>query len=637
MLPDIAADPEGPAMFAREAALHAAVRHENVVEVYATGVDGAERWLAMELVEGCDLSQLLRRLASAGSALGVGVTIYVARELLRALEAVHTARQANGKPMGIVHRDMTPSNVYLSLDGRVKLGDFGIARSTDWRSRRSVNNAEILNGKLAYLAPEQVAGEPFDQRVDLFAAAAVVAEMLMGKPLFGEGRGDSGQLATLLAIRGGRIDKLRQVRASLPSGLFDVLEHALACDPEARFPTAATFWKELARFGTNPAAACAELGAMVRWVRATSSREQMKAMRLDVGKPNDDESPDRTPEYPANPSFVVNKSGQRIGPLSFVRLIEAIMTGEIERGDMVDYLARGLAPLESIEELARFLPPTTLATHPVPGLGTPDFVDAVSPSALVRVLVRIAESAATGVLFAQAPLAPKDVPDVAPAARRAAERTELYFVAGKLHYATSDDNGERLGEALVQRGVLSRDALNAVHVALSRYGGQMTDMLKAVGLPPSAHVSRAIRDIGRDLLVDLFRWRSGKLTFYAGHEAPCSEVPLDIDLLPLVAAGVEAAEPGDVPLRNWRSRLDDVVGPTGMRPKARNLEWPPLFKRLLAEADELVSVRKLVANVIHDEFATASPRARRALATDALRAMEVLITAGLLDVHVEAR
>src|SRR5258708_3225454 len=279
LLPHFAADSDGRTMFEREAALHAAVRHSNVVEVYASGLAGGEPWLAMELVDGCDLFRLLRRASGDSRTPEAGLSIYVARELLRGLESAHTARDANGQPMGIIHRDVTPSNVYLSVDGRVKLGDFGIARSSSKATLRTAGGA-MLKGKLAYLAPEQVAAEGVDQRADLFSVAVVLTEMLIGKPLFA----GSGQLAVLLAIRDCRIEPLGEMRASLPKGLFDVLERALARDPRARFQTASELSDALAPFDVNPAAARAELGALVRRVQAAPSSGQMEAVRDSAAK-----------------------------------------------------------------------------------------------------------------------------------------------------------------------------------------------------------------------------------------------------------------------------------------------------------------------------------------------------------------
>src|SRR5208282_6052662 len=175
---------------------------------------------------GCDGYRLLRRLSQQQRLLSPRVAVYIAREVLRGLASVHSAQDKNGVPLGIIHRDVTPSNLYLAKEGTVKLGDFGIARSTSRATLRS-NEATKLKGKFGYLAPEQVAGEPFDHRADLFSMATVLAEMVLGQPLFP----GSGQLAVLLAIRDTRIDPLIQAKDKMPPGLFEVLERALARDP----------------------------------------------------------------------------------------------------------------------------------------------------------------------------------------------------------------------------------------------------------------------------------------------------------------------------------------------------------------------------------------------------------------------
>ncbi|MDB4994871.1 MAG: serine/threonine protein kinase, partial [Myxococcaceae bacterium] len=223
LLPHFLNDPEGRTMFSREADLHAAVHHENVVDVYGSGnSDNGEPYLAMEYIDGVDVYRLLRRFRHEGRLPPPYISVHIIVEILKALESVHAATDEKGTPLGIIHRDVTPSNLYLSKDGRVKLGDFGIARSTSRATMRNAASA-MLKGKIAYLAPEQVAGEPFDHRADLFSVASVLAEMLIGKALFP----GAGQLAILLAIRDCRIDPLREAKGSLPPGLFEVLERAL--------------------------------------------------------------------------------------------------------------------------------------------------------------------------------------------------------------------------------------------------------------------------------------------------------------------------------------------------------------------------------------------------------------------------
>jgi serine/threonine-protein kinase len=574
LLPHFMLDPEGRTMFQREAALHAAVHHPNVVEVFGSGTVGDEPWLAMELVDGCDLFRLLRRLSGAGRTLGPSVSAHIACELLLGLDSAHTARDASGQLMVIIHRDVTPSNIYLSSDGGVKLGDFGIARSAA-RATLATAGGPMLKGKFAYLAPEQVASEPFDQRADLFSAAAVLAEMVLGRPLFA----GSGQLAVLLAIRDCRIDPLRDARASLPAGLFELLERALARDPGARFQTAEALREALVPFDSNPAASRAELGALVRWVQSAPSTDQIQAVRVEAAKPGpiptppafapgptlaedvERESERETGQYAQIPSYVTTVTGARLGPWSFARLVEAVATGQVSRSDFVDFMGRGLTPLGSIDELARFLPAmTTTTTNRLAGVGAPDFADDVSPAALMTVLLNIFESDATGVLFAEGPTESRRLTRIAATGMQGdIGRKELYFVSGKLHHIASSNASELLGEFLVRRAAISRTELDFALAVLPRYGGRMGDTLISLGLVPSLEIFRAIRDQGSERLVDLFEWHTGTLTFYRGQTAPQVEFPLDLALPPLLLAGLKAADPKGAVLDHWSPRIDESI------------------------------------------------------------------------------
>ncbi len=633
LLPHFVNDPDGLTMFEREAALHAAVHSDNVVEVYASGMCEGEPWLAMELVEGCDLYRLLRRLAGDNTRLGVGVAVRVAREVLRALESVHGARDPNGVPLGIVHRDVTPSNVYLSTQGAVKLGDFGIARSSSRATMRS-GGAAMLKGKFAYLSPEQVAGEPFDHRADLFSLAVMLSEMLMGRPLFA----GSGQLAVLLAIRDCRIDGLREIRGKLPAGLFEVLDRALSRDPAARLPSASALSEALAPFDGNPQAAVSELSALVRWVQSKPSTETMDAVRESAGKIRaavarrdaeaDAELPESeriTGEYEPLPSHVVTQGGAKLGPWPFARLVEAIATGEVRRGDMVDYMGRGMAAIEAVVELERFLPALTATTHRMGVVGVPDFVDEVTPAALVSVLLRVIATGATGVLFAEGPTESRRQSRTGRAELTEGGRKDLYFVAGRLHHVSSNNASELLGEFLVRRQVISRDELDFALAVLPRYGGRMGDTLISLGLVSSLEIFGAIRDQGRDRLIDLFTWPTGRLSYYVDQTAPHVEFPLDLDPLPLLFTGLEASAPGEAPMSEWRSRLDATVAPAAVDPagKLRDAAWPAVARRVLELVDRPRKIREVLAAAAPGATCTAS---------DVLRALEVLSAAALVTV-----
>lgn len=618
LLPHMFTDEEGRRMFEREAALHAVIEHENVVKIFGAGQsDKGEPYLAMEFVDGVDGYRLLRRVRQEGQTLPVGLAVHMASEVLHALEHVHSAKDGKGKALGIIHRDVTPSNIYLSKDGLVKLGDFGIARSATRMTIRNDNGPAMLKGTFAYLAPEQVAGETFDHRSDLFSLAVVLAEMLLGKPLFPGG----GQLAVLLAIRDCKIDALVEIKAQLPAGLFEVLQRALSRDPAKRYPTAHQFAEALRPFATQRDEARLALAQRVRWVQAGGSTDAMAAVRDSAFKlraaiaatqePSVFEQ--RTAEYTLLPSNVVTANGQRMGPLTFAKLMECLATGQIGLGDKVDYMGRGLLPVEQIEELARFLPTQTATTNQLVGPGVPDIMDQFATTSMLDILMRFLRDKSTGVLFTERPAS-----DGAEGGRK-----ELYFLQGKLHHVASSNASELLGEYLVRRGKLAREELDLALAVLPRYGGRMGDTLISLGLVGPVDIFRAIREQGRDRVADLFLWKQGTASFYRGQTAPRVEFPLDLDLPTLMLAGLEASQPLETPMEQFRGQLDSLLEP-GVGDHLQSLSgmtWPPLVQRVLS----LVSAPKPLREVLK-----AAARVGQFTAGDVLRALEILLAAQLV-------
>jgi len=606
MLPEFLADAEGRTMFAREAALHAAVHHDNVVRVYASGeTEDGEPYLAMELVDGVDAHRLLRRIKQeTGGGMPVGVAVYLAHEVLRALASVHAATDAGGKPLAIVHRDVTPSNIYLSRAGDVKLGDFGIARGSERATLKSTA-AGMLKGKFAYLAPEQVAGEPVDARADLFSLATVLSECLIGDPLFP----GQGQLAVLLAIRDCRIDALTAIQSRLPPGLYDVLLKALARDVDKRWPDAAAFADALAPF--VPKSARADLAVLVTSAAKTPGDLRDSTKKLVSARPVEmDER--ATGEYTTQPSFVRTREGVQHGPWQFARVVEAIATKEIGRGDQVDYMGQGYQPIESIEDLARFLPMATPQTSPVEGPTKPDHAYDLSRVSMLEVLLAVLERGETGVLFAERS------GDEARSARK-----ELYFQRGRLHHVASSNASELFGEYLVRRGMLKREELDMALAVLPRNQGRMGDTLISLGLVSPMDIFQAIREQGRDRVADLFMWTSGGATFYRNQTAQHVEFPLDLDLASLILAGMEAAVPGESALERYRTRLHHVLGPGRRdRPGLLHVKWPPQ----IAAIEALARRPRRLSEVLSD-----ATRGGHTTAGSVLRVVDVLLAARMLE------
>jgi serine/threonine-protein kinase len=196
LLPELARDPRSAEDFLREAKLCSQLSHPNVVQVLDYGTAGGLPYLVMELVDGPDLRRVVTAARKAGSPVTADEAIYVVALVADALGYAWEAKGSNGAPLHVVHRDVNPMNVLVSLEGQVKLADFGVARADD-RERTQVG---LIKGKLGYIAPELALGAEPTHQSDLFLAGAVLWELLSGGPLF-KARSNAPQaIAELLAF-----------------------------------------------------------------------------------------------------------------------------------------------------------------------------------------------------------------------------------------------------------------------------------------------------------------------------------------------------------------------------------------------------------------------------------------------------
>jgi serine/threonine-protein kinase len=208
----------------REAKLASAVHHPNVAEVFDAGEVEGRAFLAMEYVRGRPLSALLKRLKDRDGTLSLPEACHIVREACLGLHEGHEAVDARRRPLGLVHRDVSPQNVMVREDGRIKVVDFGLARG----------GGAGLKGKLAYMAPEQVRNEPHDRRVDVFAAAAILFELVCGRRLH-PGATEAELIQQVLTIP--QPDPQR-LAPGLPRELGEVMVRALDRDPERRIENA---------------------------------------------------------------------------------------------------------------------------------------------------------------------------------------------------------------------------------------------------------------------------------------------------------------------------------------------------------------------------------------------------------------
>jgi serine/threonine-protein kinase len=240
ILPNLSANQEFVEMFVEEARVGSQLQHPNVVQIHDFGRDAeGEYFLVMEWIDGLDLGRYLKSYAQANLFAPWPIVTAVGIEVLRALHAAHRRTDGAGMPAPIFHRDVTPQNILIGIDGVAKLTDFGLARAMD---RTRVTHPNVVKGKLAYLAPEITDGFPPSAQSDLFGAAVVLWEAFSSRKLF-DGKNDA---EVLLAVREAKVCPLGQYRPDLPKELIVAIHGALAADPAARPKTALHLARQLA-------------------------------------------------------------------------------------------------------------------------------------------------------------------------------------------------------------------------------------------------------------------------------------------------------------------------------------------------------------------------------------------------------
>jgi eukaryotic-like serine/threonine-protein kinase len=244
ILPTLAGDPRFSEMLVHEAKLAARLNQANVVQVLDLGREEDRLFIAMEYVEGFDMSGLLSRCSRAGVPLPFDLAFHVIREALRGLDYAHRRTDDEGVPLGIVHRDVSPSNLLLSFDGEVKLCDFGIAHANDTVAASSAEHEidQALRGKAGYMSPEHARGEAVDARADVFAAGIVLWELLAGRRMYRTG---DGMASLLEQARRADVPLLPKLGLPAEEELRSLVAKALSVDRVSRYPSAPAMLRDL--------------------------------------------------------------------------------------------------------------------------------------------------------------------------------------------------------------------------------------------------------------------------------------------------------------------------------------------------------------------------------------------------------
>jgi serine/threonine-protein kinase len=603
ILPQYARDQDFVAMFVDEARVCARLGHPNIVQVFDFGEQDVELFMAMEYVDGTTGARVIRAAASRGEPIPLDVSFHVALSILRGLEYAHGARDDDGKPLHLVHRDVSPGNVLIDRSGTVKLADFGIARAAEIERR---TDAGQLKGKLGYMSPEQVVGRDLDARSDLFTLGIVLAEMVILRPLFSGGK----ELDVLIRIRDADLSAIDRASQRVPDDLRTVLFRALAKDPMMRYASATEFadaLEEIVRrrrlqVGPSRLAAWIERLGLVAGPDVeeetgettpstaqiepdTSTRRVMK--EEEEGELRDDErpaSPAETRDVSPQIYRVKLEDGAVLGPMSYPRLIELFATGNADPACTVARENGKWKPPKDLPELKRFMSSPALrwdSELPHDAIDRGRIDRARLPTRVFHLAVR----RETGALML----------------REGNRRKRIYFVEGVPEFVASTDKRELLGEYLITRGQVLRMEVDMALAMLPRFGGRLGDALVGLGVLRPIELFRAVHDQTQERFVELFAWQSGDIGFSRGARSHEETFPLGVDPYDLIGRGVRhgySAEELEALLKPFE---EEVLEPVAVPPvRVEQFRLPEHDGVVLEAVQGKTTLRKLMAQMSAD-------------------------------------
>jgi serine/threonine protein kinase/DNA-directed RNA polymerase subunit RPC12/RpoP len=310
LLPDHATNQDYIDMFLDEARTAASLNHPNVVQMYDCGVEAGRHFIAMEYLHGEDLRGILRALKAHDQQIPIEVALQIGISICAGLHHAHEATDRTGKPLGIVHRDISPHNVLVTFDGAVRVVDFGIAKSTN---RRSETRHGTIKGKVPYMSPEQLRSDgALDRRSDVYAIGVVLYELLLRQRPYV--LANTGEFALMVAIARGDIRTPGSVKPTFPKFLEKILLRAMAHDVGVRYPTAQALQQDLEQFARTEGLEVSAtrtsqfllglFGERVEaWREAQGNQQQLLAQVVaTVERKDDDDEPEANLPTEARPS-----------------------------------------------------------------------------------------------------------------------------------------------------------------------------------------------------------------------------------------------------------------------------------------------------------------------------------------------
>jgi serine/threonine-protein kinase len=517
VLPQLASDVRFVRMFCDEARVHARLDHPNLVAVVDFGEHAGELYMAMEYVDGTSLREVMG-LPNQRTRIPLGPALRIAREVLSGLSHVHAATDTDGTPLGLVHREVAPGNVLLGSSGEVKLTDFGIVRSVTGESRTLPGE---LRGALGYVSPEQAMGAQVDARSDLFSLGVLLAEMLIGQPLF-PGR---TELEVLTQLHAGDLRALETHGRDLPREVHGCLRRFLAQRPVERLADAREAVIEVDRLMTalNAFTGRAEL---VEFLSQQGTIPLVSNTRLKAAAPAHPATSFRAPDSERRVSYRVrHPSNVIVGPLRLARVLEMVATG---RAGLDAEVSRNGGPFFAVSALPELAQVATRPAYrffdPIPLIATERHP--IGPGITARQVFVAARQRATGLICV----------------RGENKERRFYFVDGAIVASSSTEPDELFGSVLVQLYGISPERVDLELERGIEAGVPLGPALVEAGVLSEEHLANAAREQCLLRLARAFSLANGELFFV--KDARSGETERPVDPIPSKSLLVEAIRAG---------------------------------------------------------------------------------------------
>ncbi|MEZ4266368.1 MAG: protein kinase [Myxococcota bacterium] len=580
-------------MLIAEAKVSSVLQHANIVQIFELGEIDGQYYIAMEYVEGADLLAILTECTRQRKRIPAEIAMFVVSEICKGLAYAHSATDTKGRPLRIIHRDVSPSNVLISVQGDVKVMDFGVARADLERAsgeRPRGTDDGVMKGKLGYMSPEQVVGAEIDNRSDIFALGIILFETLTLKRLF-LGKDD---LETLINIRDVKIDAKLRKHSYIPPGIQKMLRRALARDPRDRYETATDFQEAILdylfenRLRISNRRVARFASEILRGEASGEFAEQTPVP--DFGADDADESeasdgaaagPDAAVEIEATVHVSdLGPAGSRPAPPPLPDdAVREPAPGALPPDPGLDadpHLPGPAAPYEpasqldhahltsalfrlahrdgsifgpvTFSNLVSLLKNRSVSPRELLSIDDRDWVPVADMLAVRQIEPELFLEESEAAIY-EGPLSHMMTP-------RLLYRLSLSRVAGKLKitqgsvlkeiyfqngvpvHITSNLKHELLGGFMLERGIITEAELDRALESITEHGGRLGDALVRLGTLKPHDLFRVLELQFRQKFLEMFRWRRGWYQFFEGHHPPEDMVWMGHDTVQLITVGV---------------------------------------------------------------------------------------------------